>query len=198
MFLIAGLGNPGGEYEKTRHNVGFLLVDTIAQDIGVSITKRGFQSFYELGHFDGNKVLLLKPQTYMNNSGNAVREAKEYYKIDTENIIVIHDEMDIPLGRIKLKNGGGSAGHKGIKSIISNIGSDNFPRVRIGVGKPYDKDRVIKHVLSNFNKEQNEELKQVLESAKESVYEIITNGIEKAMNRFNIRAENNIENDIES
>ncbi|HSG32797.1 MAG TPA: aminoacyl-tRNA hydrolase [Thermodesulfobacteriota bacterium] len=197
MFLIAGLGNPGREYENTRHNVGFLGVDRIAQDIGVSVTKKGFQSFYELGHFGNQKVLLIKPQTYMNNSGNAIREAKEYYKIDTENLIIIHDEMDIPLGRIKIKNGGGSAGHNGIKSIIANIGSQNFPRVRIGVGKPYDRDKVIKHVLSNFNKEESKQLFEVLDSVRDSVYEIITSGIEKAMNRFNIRAEKNIENEIE-
>lgn len=198
MFLIAGLGNLGKDYEITRHNIGFLTIDKIAEDAGVKISKKGFQSLYNLGEFENNKILLLKPQTYMNNSGNALREAKEFYKIDTDKIIVIHDEIDLPLGRIKLKKDGGSAGHNGIKSIIANIGSDNFARVRVGVGKPYDKDKVIKHVLTGFSTEERERLPEVIESARDSVYEIIRNGIEKAMNRFNIRAEKNIEDNIES
>jgi PTH1 family peptidyl-tRNA hydrolase len=198
MFLIAGLGNPGKEYENTRHNVGFLTVDKIAENVGVKISKKGFQSLYNLGEFENNKVLLLKPQTYMNNSGNALREAKDFYKIDMDKIIVVHDEMDLPLGRIKLKKDGGSAGHNGIKSIIANIGSDDFSRVRIGVGKPYDKNNVIKHVLSVFSKEERQKLPEVIESARDCVFEIIISGIEKAMNKFNIRAEKNFENDIEN
>lgn len=195
MILIAGLGNPGKEYENTRHNVGFLTIDKIAEDVGVKITKKGFQSLYNLGQFEESKILLLKPQTYMNNCGNALREAREFYKIDTDNIIVIHDEMDLPLGRIKLKKDGGSAGHNGIKSIIPNIGSDNFARVRVGVGKPYDKNNVIKHVLSGFSKEERQQLPEVIESARDSVFAIIVSGIEKAMNEFNIRAEKNFENE---
>lgn len=195
MILIAGLGNPGKEYENTRHNVGFLTIDKIAEDVGVKITKKGFQSLYNLGQFEESKILLLKPQTYMNNCGNALREAREFYKIDTDKIIVIHDEIDLPLGRIKLKKDGGSAGHNGIKSIIPNIGSDNFARVRVGVGKPYDKNNVIKHVLSGFSKEERQQLPEVIESARDSVFAIIINGIEKAMNEFNIRAEKNFEND---
>lgn len=195
MILIAGLGNPGKEYENTRHNVGFLTINKIAEDVGVKITKKGFQSLYNLGQFEESKILLLKPQTYMNNCGNALREAREFYKIDTDKIIVIHDEMDLPLGRIKLKKDGGSAGHNGIKSIIANIGSDNFARVRVGVGKPYDKNNVIKHVLSGFSKEERQQLPEVIESARDSVFAIIINGIEKAMNEFNIRAEKNFEND---
>ena len=195
MFLIAGLGNPGKEYENTRHNVGFLTIDSIAESLGVKITKKGFQSLYSLGRFEAHKVLLLKPQTYMNNSGNALREAKEFYKIDTDKIIVVHDEIDLPLGRIKLKKDGGSAGHNGIKSILANIGSDDFARVRVGVGKPYDKNNVIKHVLSGFSKEERQQLPEVIESARDSVFAIIINGIEKAMNEFNIRAEKNFEND---
>lgn len=195
MILIAGLGNPGKEYENTRHNVGFLTIDKIAEDVGVKITKKGFQGLYNLGQFEESKILLLKPQTYMNNSGNALREAREFYKIDTDKIIVIHDEMDLPLGRIKLKKDGGSAGHNGIKSIIPNIGSDNFARVRVGVGKPYDKNNVIKHVLSGFSKEERQQLPQVIESARDSVFTIIISGIEKAMNEFNIRAEKNFENE---
>ena len=195
MILIAGLGNPGKEYENTRHNVGFLTIDSIAEEVGVKITKKGFQSLYSLGQFEESKILLLKPQTYMNNSGNALREAKEFYKIDTDKIIVVHDEMDLPLGKIKLKKDGGSAGHNGIKSILANIGSDDFARVRVGVGKPYDKNNVIKHVLSGFSKEERQQLPEVIESARDSVFAIIINGIEKAMNEFNIRAEKNFEND---
>lgn len=195
MFLIAGLGNPGKEYENTRHNVGFLTIDKIAEDVGVKITKKGFQGLYNLGQFEESKILLLKPQTYMNNSGNALREAREFYKIDTDKIIVIHDEMDLPLQRIKLKKDGGSAGHNGIKSIIQNIGSDDFARVRVGVGKPYDKDKVVKHVLSGFNKEERQKLDKVVENAADCIYEIITSGIDKAMNKFNIRAGKNFEND---
>ena len=172
MFLIAGRGKSGKEYENTRHNVGFLTVDKIACEVGVKITKKGFQSLYSLGQFEESKILLLKPQTYMNNSGNALREAKEFYKIDTDKIIVIHDEMDLPLQTIRLKKAGGSAGHNGIKSIVANIGTDEFARVRVGVGKPSGKDNVEHHVLSGFSKEERELLPGVIESAKDSVFEI--------------------------
>lgn len=195
MFLIAGLGNPGREYENNRHNVGFLAVDRIAEKVGITITKKGFQGLYEQGSIDDQKVLFLKPQTYMNNSGRAVREAVDYYKIETENIVVIHDEMDLPLGRVKIKNGGGSAGHNGIKSIIAHLGSNEFARVRIGVGKPINKDRVISHVLSDFGRDEAKSLVDVLNQAEDGVYEIINHGIEKAMNNFNIRAGKNIENE---
>ena len=190
MMLVVGLGNPGKEYTLTKHNVGFLVVDELGKRVGIDIQKSKFQSLYGEGFLEGNKILLLKPQTYMNRSGGAVSSASDFYKIPSENIIVIHDEMDISLGRIMIKPGGGSAGNNGIKSIISSLGSKDFIRVRIGIGKPNAKSDGVNHVLSNFNKSESAMVEESIQTAADAVLEIMNNGLEKAMNKYNVKSEN--------
>lgn len=153
MFLIVGLGNPGAEYDKTRHNVGFMAVDELACRFNFGPFKSKFDGLIAEGTVEGEKGYILKPQTYMNLSGNSVIKAAAFYKILPEDIVVIHDDMDLPVGKIKAKTGGGAGGHNGLKSIDSHIGQ-NYHRIRIGVGHPAAKDgeAVVNHVLSRFSK----------------------------------------------
>ncbi len=194
MMLVVGLGNPGKQYTLTKHNVGFLVVDELGKRVGIDIKKNKFQSFYGEGFVEANKVLLLKPQTYMNRSGEAVTSAADFYKIPLENIIVIHDEMDVSLGRILIKPGGGSAGNNGIKSIISYLGSKEFIRVRIGIGKPGAKSDGSSHVLSSFSKSESSMVEDSIVTAADAVLEIIQNGFQSAMNKYNSKSKNQ-END---
>ncbi len=191
MILVVGLGNPGKEYTQTKHNVGFLVLDELGKKVGIEIGKEKFQSLCGEGFFDDKKLLLQKPQTYMNRSGDAVQSASNFYKIAPENIIVVHDEMDISLGRIMIKPGGGSAGNNGIKSIIANLGTQDFIRVRIGIGKPNTKDEGANHVLSEFSKSEGEIMEDSIITATDAVLEIINNGLQSAMNKYNIKSGNN-------
>jgi len=151
MIIIAGLGNPGGKYEKNRHNIGFMAADEIARRWRFGPERAKFQSIVSEGLVDGTKVLLMKPQTYMNESGRAVGEAARFYKIKPSEIIVFHDEIDLAPGRFRMKTGGGAAGNNGIRSIAARIGPD-FRRARMGTGHPGHKDLVHGHVLSDFHK----------------------------------------------
>ena len=155
MWLFAGLGNPGAEYADSRHNIGFMAVEGIAHRYNFSDYKKKFNGLAASGTVEGEKVLLLKPATFMNKSGTAVLSAMSFYKIKPENIVVFHDDMDIALGKIKVKQGGGDAGHNGIKSIDATIGR-NYTRVRIGVGKPEHKGAVVDYVLGDFNDDEND------------------------------------------
>lgn len=190
MILVVGLGNPGKEYTLTKHNVGFLVVDELGKRVGIDIKKDKFQSLCGEGFLEGNKILLLKPQTYMNRSGGAVSSASDFYKIPPENIIVIHDEMDISLGRIMIKPSGGSAGNNGIKSIISHLGTKDFIRLRIGIGKPSTKSDGANHVLSSFSKSESAMVQDSIQTSADAVLEIINNGLEKAMNKYNVKSKN--------
>ena len=151
MFLIVGLGNPGKKYEANRHNIGFMAVETIASAYGFSKWSKKFQGLATEGSIDGRKALLLKPQTFMNLSGESAGDAARFYKIPPENIIAIHDELDLPLGKLRVKLGGGNGGHNGLKSLDEHIGKDYW-RVRVGIGHPGDKDMVSDYVLSDFAK----------------------------------------------
>lgn len=193
MYLVVGLGNPGRQYDNSRHNIGFLAVDELADRIGIKLTRQGFSSLYNTGTICGNRVLIMKPQTYMNNSGVAVSQARNFYNIDNEKIIVIHDEMDLPLERIKIKKNGGSAGHNGIKSIIYHLGTDDFPRIRIGVGKPVHKGEGINHVLSSFSDSEKVSIGKILEIVLDAVEKVISKGIVQAMNEINSKSEKNNE-----
>lgn len=190
MMLLVGLGNPGKEYTLTKHNLGFLVLDELGKRIGIDIKKSKFQSLYGEGFLEENKIILLKPQTYMNRSGGAVASASEFYKIPTENIIVVHDEMDISLGRIMIKPGGGSAGNNGIKSIISSLGTKDFIRVRVGIGKPGMRTDGASHVLSNFSKAESILVEESIQTASDAVLEIIDNGLQSAMNKYNVKSKN--------
>ena len=185
MILIAGLGNPGKEYSSSRHNVGFIVVDEIAKRLGISLKKKSFGSLFAEALLEEQQLMLLKPQTYMNLSGDAVSEAVEFFKIPLKNVIVVHDEIDLPLGSIKIKTRGGSAGHKGVQSIINCLGDGGFVRVRIGIGKPIQKSEVVGHVLSGFEKEKKKIMENMVVRAADAVLEIILRGLESTMNKFN-------------
>lgn len=156
MKLIVGLGNPGAKYEKNRHNIGFMIVDKILEDNHFPAFKDKFQGSYAEGRIGGQKVGLLKPKTYMNESGRSVQAAASFYKIDTHDIIVFHDELDLAPGKIRTKFAGGHAGHNGLRSIQKDLGTADFHRVRCGIGHPGHKDRVSGYVLSDFSKEERE------------------------------------------
>lgn len=191
MILVVGLGNPGKEYTQTKHNVGFLVIDELGKKFGIDVSKGKFQSLCGEGFLEDNKVLLIKPQTYMNRSGDAVLSASNFYKIAPENIIVVHDEMDISLGRIMIRPGGGSAGNNGIKSIISNLGTKDFIRVRMGIGKPNTKEDGANHVLSGFSKSESAMIEDSIQTAADAVLEIINKGLQSAMNKYNMKSKNN-------
>lgn len=185
MKLLVGLGNPGVNYENTRHNVGFLVIDALADEMGIEVTKKHGKSLLGQGHFDNCKVLLLKPQTFMNNSGEAVIEMLNFYKDRIEDLIVIHDDMDLDLGHIRFKAGGGTGGHNGLKSITSMLASNDYDRLRIGIGHPDDRNKVINYVLNNFKAEEKEILSKVIELSKEGLKKWCKHGVRKAMNDHN-------------
>lgn len=184
LFLIAGLGNPGRDYEKTRHNAGFMLADRIARESGIEIRQKDFFSYWGKGSINGADVVIAKPQTYMNLSGQAVGAISRFFKIPAESIIVAYDDCDLPLGRIRIRKGGGSGGHKGIESIISHLSGNDFPRIRMGVGRPL-MGGVKDYVLQPFRPEESQALEGMLSRGEESIRVLLKDGIDEAMNRFN-------------
>ena len=183
--LIVGLGNPGEKYESTRHNIGFSFIDKFSEQINSPITDSKFNSLYSNVNKDGKKLLLLKPQTYMNDSGVAVKKVKDFFKISSNQTIVIYDDLDLQVGQIKIKDTGGSGGHNGINSIIENIGNNNFIRIRIGIGKPLEKSMTNKYVLSKFTKDESKIVNNINNLAKNIIYSIVFKSISFAMNTFN-------------
>lgn len=151
MYLLVGLGNPGSKHKNNRHNIGFMAVDEIVRRHGFSTPRSRFQSETFEGEVDGEKVLVLKPQTFMNESGRAVGEAVRFYKLSPQDVIVLYDEIDLAAGKVRVKQGGGAAGHNGIRNIVNHLGSPDFVRVRLGVGHPGDKEKVHGHVLGDFS-----------------------------------------------
>ena len=158
MKLIIGLGNPGSKYAQTKHNIGFITLDEIAYQKGWVFNRSKFDSVYAEGMIGSEKVLLIKPQTYMNDSGRSIRPWMDFYNLTEEDIVVIYDDMDLPVGKIRLRQKGSAGGHNGIKSLISHLGTQNFNRLRIGVGRPYEKQSVVSHVLSPFHKSDHEDM----------------------------------------
>lgn len=188
MFLVVGLGNPGAEYANTRHNVGFMAADEIHRRYNFSAYKSKFSGLIAEGNIAGQKVYLLKPQTFMNLSGNSVVQAANFYKIPPQNVIVIHDDMDLPIGKIKAKLGGGNGGHNGLKSLDSCI-TPNYNRVRIGVGHPVDKsgDNVVNHVLSGFAKVDMPKVMANIDLAAELLELLIIKGVGEFSNQLGMR-----------
>ena len=185
-WLLVFLGNPGPKYECTRHNAGFMAADALARKLGVSINRARFKALTAPAEINGEKVLLMKPQTYMNLSGEAVGEAARFYKILPENVIVVSDEVSLPLGKLRVRMKGSAGGHNGLKSIIASLGSDNSPRVRIGVGAPPHPDYdMADWVLSVFRNQDLEDMLSAADKAAEAVITYVTDGPERAMNRFN-------------
>src|SRR6056297_512797 len=186
MHLIIGLGNIGRKYSGTRHNVGFDTIDYLAYKNKVQINKSKFNSVFGEYRIEGEKVLLVKPTTYMNRSGFAVVDIKNFYKVPLENIIVIYDDVDLDLGKLRIRPDGSAGSHNGMKSVIHQLGSDEFPRIRIGVSKD-DRMDLAAYVLQKFPDDEREVIKEIIEKAGDSAEEIIKKDIDKAMNKFNIR-----------
>ena len=185
-WLIVGLGNPGKEYERTRHNAGFRAVDLLASKLGSKIDKSKFQGLYGQVNYGGKKLMLLKPLTYMNLSGEAVGEAAPFYKIPPEKVIVIYDDVSLPAGKLRVRPSGSAGGHNGIKSIISHLGSDKFPRVKIGVGgKQNPEQDLADHVLSGFSSLEEKALTSALDRAADAALCIIEKGVPETANRYN-------------
>ena len=186
IWLIAGLGNPGFQYEKTRHNAGFMAADKIAEKYGVQFTKRKFDSVYGEFTLGKTKVLLLKPQTYMNNSGSAVSAAAKFYKIPTDRIIIMFDDISLDAGKLRMRRKGSHGGHNGIKDIIELMGTDEIMRIKIGVGERTNRDYDLKDwVLGKIPAEVLPEFEKALDRAADAAAEIIQNGIDSAMNKYN-------------
>lgn len=192
MWLIVGLGNPGSKYERNRHNIGFMVVDELARRCGASSFKSKFGGEFTSGMYRADKVLLLKPMEFMNVSGHAVSRACQFYNVEPERVLVVHDEIDFEPGRIKVKNGGGHGGHNGLRSIIKQLGDNSFARVRCGVGRPPGPavksaadNRVANYVLSDFPKAQQAVVDETIAWAAGAVETVVAEGVTAAMNQFN-------------
>lgn len=184
MYLIVGLGNPEPEYSDTRHNMGFDVINNLSKKTGIEVTKNKFDALYGTGTIENEKVVLLKPQTYMNLSGKSIRECKNFFKIENDKIIVIYDDIDIEPGTIKIRKKGSAGSHNGMKSVINEIGTIEFPRIRVGTGQP-QKEELVNYVLKKLSKDEKNVLAEGIEAASRSIIEIIKNGIDAAMNKFN-------------
>lgn len=185
-YIIAGLGNPGAKYEMTRHNAGFLAMDLLAVEEGFDIKKLKHHSLVSDVTISGKRCLVMKPQTMMNNSGEAIGEAAKFYKIPSENIIIVYDDISLDVGQTRIRRKGSAGGHNGIKSIIAHLGTDSFPRVKVGVGKkPNPEYDLVSWVLGKFPKEQETDLKSALENTTKAVRLMVNDEIDKAMNMYN-------------
>ena len=184
MKLIVGLGNPGSEYQSTRHNMGFAAIDYISEKQGISVKKSKHQALIGEGILGGERVVLAKPMTYMNLSGDAVSALARWYKVEPSDILVIYDDMDLPVGQMRLRPSGSAGGHNGMKSIILRLSSDQFPRLRIGIGRKENSD-TIDYVLGKLNREEQEIQFKLLGDVCDAVELFVKSGIEPAMNRYN-------------
>lgn len=185
-WIVAFLGNPGLKYNGTRHNAGFMAADAMEKKLGVSINKMRFKALTQTADIGGKKVLLMKPQTYMNLSGDAIAQAANFYKVPPERVIVVSDEMALPIGRLRIRRGGSAGGHNGLKSVIARLGTDQFPRIRLGVGdKPHPDYDMADWVLSAFKGQDAADMELVAKKAADAVECYITEGADRAMNKFN-------------
>lgn len=183
-YLIAGLGNPGRRYQKNRHNIGFMAVNRLATRYDMSITKLQHRALVGTGHIAGRSVILAQPQSYMNNSGDAVGPMANYYKIRPSNVLVVYDELDLPFGTLRLREKGGAGGHNGMKSIIQHLG-DGFPRLRLGIGRPPGRMDPAAYVLQDFSQAELPILEEILDEAVRAIETYLREGIEMAMSRHN-------------
>lgn len=189
MWLLVGLGNPGPKYAQNRHNIGFLVIDEVARRAGAEAWKAKFGGEAAAAQVAGDKAVLLKPTEFMNVSGRAVQRAAAFYQVEPPRMVVVHDEIDLPLGRLRIKVGGGHAGHNGLRSIVQELGSQDFVRVRCGVGRPPGRQDVASFVLADFAKADRTEVEILVQEAADAVEEIVRRGALLAMNKFNARGE---------
>ncbi len=185
VYLLVGLGNPGRQYSGMRHNIGFMVIDRLATKLETAFTRVQLRSLVTDARYQGRRVLLAKPQTYMNDSGVAVGSLVKFFKVPLVNFLVAYDEVDLPFGTLRIRPGGGSAGHKGLESIQERLGTQDFPRLRVGVGRPPGSKMAAAYVLQNFSHEEAEFLTPLLDRAAEAALSFIIDGLERAMTRFN-------------
>lgn len=185
MYLIVGLGNPEPEYSNTRHNMGFDVINKLSQKYNITVEKKGFESLYGSGIIENEKVIMCKPQTFMNLSGESIIKFVNYYKIPIQKVIVIYDDIDIEPGIVKIRKKGGAGTHNGMKSVIENLQTTEFPHVRIGTGKPLNKSDLIEYVIGKVSKEEYMVLSKGIDIGVEAVEKILKNGIDNAMNFIN-------------
>ena len=185
MKMIAGLGNPGSEYARTKHNVGFMFLDALAEKLGADNWKTKYDALVAEARIGTEKVLLVKPLTYMNEGGRAVGPLMSWYKLAPEDLIVVHDDMDIPAGTIRIRRKGSAGGHNGMKSILYHVGDENFPRLRIGIGRPPPGWTVVKHVLAPFSEEDAPKIREAIDYLLPALECVVTDSVDLAMNRYN-------------
>jgi len=184
-FLIVGLGNPGREYKDNRHNVGFMLVDRLTVRLGARMSRMQAKALVASINYESNKIILAKPQTYMNLSGQSIQGLARFYKLPLENMIVAHDDLDLPFGTIRIRPGGGPGGQRGVASTIERLGTKDFRRLRIGIGRPPGRMDPAAYVLQDFSKADQTLLSEILDHAADAVLEFVKNGLDSAMNKFN-------------
>lgn len=188
MFVIAGLGNPGSRYERTRHNVGFQVIDRLAAKYGIEISQKKHRALCGVGTMEGYKVLLMKPQTYMNLSGESVREVMDFYRVDPEEeFLVIYDDISLEPGQLRIRKKGSAGGHNGIRNIIQHLGTQVFLRIKVGVGGKPDGYDLADYVLGHFEKETEKKMQETYDRAVQAVSGILTEGPDQAMNEFNMK-----------
>lgn len=185
MYLIVGLGNPEPEYSKTRHNMGFDVLNEISKEYEIEISKKGFKALYGIGNVENEKVVLVKPQTFMNLSGDSIQEIAQFYKITPDKIIVIYDDIDLQISTVKIRKKGGPGTHNGMKSVIYRLNTKEFPRIRVGIGMPENKSQLIEYVIGKMSEEEYKKYIPGIKKAKDAVKEILKNGIDIAMNKIN-------------
>jgi peptidyl-tRNA hydrolase, PTH1 family len=185
MKMIVGLGNPGKQYEQTRHNIGFEVIDALSQQLGIPLNQSKLKGLYGMGFYKGEKVLLLKPLTYMNLSGESIRAVMDYYQVDLENLLVIYDDLDLPVGKIRLRQKGSAGGHNGIKSTIAHLGTQQFNRVRIGIDRPTTSMPIPDYVLGRFHKEEQLGVQEAVEKSTKACVAWINTPFLQVMNEFN-------------
>jgi len=184
-FMVVGLGNPGRQYKNNRHNVGFMTLNEIARKLNIEFTRMKFNAMITKGEYSGNRIILAKPYSFMNVSGQPVGSLVRFHKIPLENLIIIFDDVDLPFGTIRLRPEGGSSGQKGMKSIIQQLGSEKFNRLRIGIGRPPGKMSTPNYVLKDFNKYEEEDLPFILDRASDAILMFLTDGINLTMSAYN-------------
>lgn len=185
MYLIIGLGNPEADYSKTRHNMGFNVINKLSEKYNIEVKKDKFKALFGTGVIEGEKVVLVKPQTFMNLSGEAVQEFVNFYKVPLENMLIIYDDVDIEPGKIRIRKNGSAGSHNGMKSIVSSLSTENFPRIRIGIGKPHEHMDMISHVIGGIDEEDKEPLENGVQLGADAVVDTLKKGLEFAMNKYN-------------
>ena len=187
MYIIVGLGNPEPEYAKTRHNMGFDVINKLASKNNIELTKTKFNAIYGTGIIKNKKVILIKPQTYMNNSGESVIEFVNFYKENLQNVIVVYDDMDTDIGQIRIRAKGGAGSHNGMKSMVKELKSEEFPRIRVGIGKPINEFDRINYVIGSIPNEEYTKLQEGEDLATQAIEYWLENGIDNTMNRYNVK-----------